>query len=311
MRRSIQRAPIFRASQRDDSSNDRRRPLAMRVVVFGAAGMLGVDLCASAPPGASLLALDVTEVDITDRARVTAALDEASPDWVINAAAYTAVDRAESEGALAAAVNGVAPGHIAEESARRNIAVVHFSSDYVFDGTVATPYRESDPVAPVNAYGESKLHGERAVLSSGAHALVVRTQWLFGRHGKSFPRTMWERAMSGHPTRVVSDQVGRPTYTRDLAAATWRLIDQRVSGLVHVTNGGPPTTWFEFAREVFTHAGVETLLSACTSSEYLTPARRPAYSVLCTDRLEGLLSGPLPDWRDALGRFLAELDTSR
>jgi dTDP-4-dehydrorhamnose reductase len=277
-------------------------------VIFGAAGMLGADLCASAPPDVSLVSLDIGEVDITVRARVAAALDDASPDWVINAAAYTAVDRAETDRQVADAVNGVGPAHIAEESARRGIAVVHFSTDYVFDGTSASPYEETDPVTPINAYGETKLHGERAVLSTDAHALVLRTQWLFGRRGKSFPRTMWERARSGQQTRVVNDQFGRPTYTRDLASATWRLVARRASGIVHVTNGGPVATWFDLAREVFAHAGAATLLSACSTADYPTPARRPAYSVLCTDRLERLLPGPLPDWRDAVDRFLGEID---
>jgi dTDP-4-dehydrorhamnose reductase len=279
----------------------------MRVVIFGAAGMLGTDLCASAPADVSVVGLDSGDVDITDRARVASALHDARPDWVINAAAYTAVDRAESERSVAHAVNAVAPGYIADESARRGIAVVHFSTDYVFAGTAASPYREDDAVAPVNVYGASKLGGEHAVLASGAHALVVRTQWLFGHAGKSFPRTMWERAIARQPTRVVNDQMGRPTYTHDLAVATWQLIEQRASGIVHATNGGPATTWFALAREIFARTGVETLLSPCTSADYPTPARRPMYSALATERLEGLLSAPLPDWRDALGRFLDEL----
>ena len=122
---------------------------------------------------------------------------------------------------------------------------------------------------------------------------------------------MWERATAGLPTRVVNDQVGRPTYTRDLAAATWRLVEQRVSGIVHATNGGTAATWFDFARDVFVRAGAEALLSPCTTADYPTPARRPMYSVLSTKRLEGLLSGNLPDWRDGLGRFLDELPPAR
>ncbi|HEX7978470.1 MAG TPA: dTDP-4-dehydrorhamnose reductase [Gemmatimonadaceae bacterium] len=283
----------------------------MRALIFGAAGMLGTDLRAAVPRGTSLIALDVADADITDRAQVASALADARPDWVINAAAYTAVDRAETEWTVAEAVNGVAPGHIAEEAARRGIAVVHVSTDYVFAGTAASPYEEGDPVAPVNAYGESKLRGEEAVLASGAHALVLRTQWLFGRAGKSFPRTMWERATAGLPTRVVNDQVGRPTYTRDLAEATWRLVEQRASGIVHATNGGSAATWFDVAREVFARAGAEALLSPCATADYPTPARRPMYSVLCTTRLEGLLSGQLPDWHDGLGRFLDELSPAR
>ena len=271
--------------------------------------MLGTDLCAAVPRDVSYVALDVAEVDISDRAQVAAALDEVRPDWVVNAAAYTAVDRAESEASIAESVNALGPRHIAEEAARRRMSVVHFSTDYVFPGTATVPYAEDDPVAPVNAYGASKLRGEQAVLASGAHALVLRTQWLFGRAGKSFPRTMLERARAGTPTRVVDDQIGRPTYTRDLAWATWQLVTRRASGIVHVTNGGSPTTWYDLAREVFARAAAPTLVSPCTTADYPTPARRPAYSVLRTDRLETLLPGSLPDWRVALGRFLDELTT--
>jgi dTDP-4-dehydrorhamnose reductase len=283
----------------------------MRALIFGAAGMLGTDLVAAAPRGTSLVAVTRAEADVTDRAQLIAALNDARPDWVINATGYTAVDRAESERDLAESVNGVAPGVIAEEAARRGSAVVHFSTDYVFAGDAVSPYQEEDPVSPVNAYGASKQRGEEAVLARGAHALVLRTQWLFGRAGKSFPRTMWERATAGLPTRVVNDQTGRPTYTRDLAVATWRLIEQRASGIVHATNGGTAATWFDFARAVFARAGAEALLSPCATADYPAPARRPKYSVLSTQRLESLLSGPLPDWRDALDRFLDELSPAQ
>jgi dTDP-4-dehydrorhamnose reductase len=279
----------------------------MHALILGAAGMLGTDLCGAVPPGVTVTGLDVGDVDITDRTQVASALDATRPDWVINAAAYTAVDRAETEPAVAESVNALGPRFVAEEAARRRIAVAHFSTDYVFPGTSEVPYRESDPVAPVNTYGESKWRGEGAVRASGAHALILRTQWLFGRAGKSFPRIMWERASARLPTRVVNDQRGRPTYTRDLATATWRLIERRTSGTVHVTNGGADATWYDVAREVFGRAGAESMLSPCSTADYRTPARRPAYSVLRTERLERLLGAPLPDWRDALRRFLDEL----
>jgi dTDP-4-dehydrorhamnose reductase len=282
----------------------------MRTLIFGASGMLGSDLCAVAPAGTSLIPFDIADADITDQSQVASAFEKTRPDWVINAAAYTAVDRAELEQDVVEAVNARAPGHIAREAARRQIAMVHFSSDYVFAGAATTQYQEEDPVAPINVYGASKLRGETAVLTSGAHVLVLRTQWLFGRSGKSFPRTMWERATAGLPTRVVNDQFGRPTYTRDLAAATWKLVERRASGIVHVTNGGATASWFEVAREVFLRARAETLLSPCTSAEYPTPARRPRYSVLSTTRMEELLSASLPDWRNGLDRFLDELTVS-
>ena len=280
----------------------------MRVLILGAAGMLGTDLVASTPRGATSVALDLADVDITDRAALAAVLDRTRPEVVINAAAYTAVDRAESERARAFEVNGAAPGLIGLECERRNIRVLLYSTDYVFPGTSITPYTETDAVAPINAYGESKLLGERALLSSGARALVLRTQWLFGRAGRSFPRTMWERANAGQATRVVDDQRGRPTYTVDLADATWQLIGLGTSGIVHVTNSGPEVTWFELAREVFARAGAGSLLSPCATSDYPTAARRPAYSVLSTARLASILPRPLPSWRDGLERFLREIE---
>jgi dTDP-4-dehydrorhamnose reductase len=279
----------------------------MRVLVLGGSGMLGSDLVASTPPGITTTALDRTDVDITDHSALSAALDRTTPDVVINAAAYTAVDHAESDRARANLVNGVAPGLIGQECARREIRVVHYSTDYVFPGTSTVPYAETDDVSPINAYGESKLLGERALLTTGAEALVLRTQWLFGRAGRSFPRTMWERASAGQPTKVVDDQHGRPTYTVDLADATWQLIALGTVGVVHVTNAGPAVTWFELAREVFARAGAPSLLTPCATSDYPTPARRPSYSALSTLRLESLLLRPMPSWRGALDRFLSEL----
>jgi dTDP-4-dehydrorhamnose reductase len=281
------------------------------VLVVGSGGMLGTDLIASTPPGVTTLGLDHAALDVSDRAALRAALDGTAPEVVINAAAYTAVDRAESERDRANQVNGVAPGLLGEECGRLGIRVVHFSTDYVFAGTSREPYAETDDVSPINAYGESKLLGERALLSTRAAALVLRTQWLFGHVGRSFPRTMWERATAGQRTRVVDDQHGRPTYTVDLAVATWQLIALGSLGIVHVTNAGPVATWFELAREVFARAGAESLLSACTSRDYPTPARRPAYSALDTARLESLLPRPMPSWQDGLDRFLGELAAER
>jgi dTDP-4-dehydrorhamnose reductase len=283
----------------------------MRILIFGAAGMLGTDLLATAPPGTSITAPTITDVDITDRHQLSKAFDDARPDWVINAAAYTAVDQAETDRAVADAVNGTAPGLIGVECARRGVAVVHYGTDYVFPGTATTPYQETDPVGPVNAYGRSKLLGEQALMASGAHALILRTQWLFGRTGKSFPRTMLERATLGKATKVVSDQHGRPTYTVDLATTTWQLMARGHGGVLHVTNAGDPITWFDFASAVFARVGAFTLLSPCGTDEYPTAARRPAYSALNTDRLDAVLSGPLPHWRHALDRFLEEVAANK
>ncbi len=283
----------------------------MRVLVLGSGGMLGTDLVASTPSGITALALDHAAIDVTDRFALSAALDETTPDVVINTAAYTAVDRAEVEHVRANQVNGVAPGLIGEECARRAIRVVHYSTDYVFSGTATVPYTETDEVSPINAYGESKVQGERALLSTGAASLVLRTQWLFGRARRSFPRTMWERATAGQTTRVVDDQHGRPTYSVDLAHATWQLIALGAGGVVHVTNAGPVVTWFDLAREVFARAGAASRLAPCATADYPTAARRPSYSALSTARLESLLPRAMPSWQDALRRFLSELAADR
>lgn len=269
--------------------------------------MLGTDLVASAPRGVSITCLTRADADVTDAGQVAATLDASDPAWVINATAYSRVDDAEANLASATAVNADVPGLIGAECARRGIRVVHFSTDYVFSGQGREPYDESAAVDPINAYGRTKLAGEEALCASGAEALILRTQWLFGRDGRSFPRTMWERATSGLKTRVVNDQVGRPTYTVDLARATWRLIELDVRGLYHVTNGGAPATWYDVARAVFGRLGLDELLTSCSTEDYPTPARRPRYSVLDTSRAEALVGGPLPDWPDALERFVRSL----
>jgi dTDP-4-dehydrorhamnose reductase len=278
----------------------------VRVLLFGSQGMLGHDLLAEAPAGVELVSPTLDEVDITDPVALGRAVDAARPDWVLNAAAYTLVDEAESATAVAHAVNATAVGIMAAACARRRCRLAHFSTDYVFSGLSRRPYREEDPTAPINAYGASKLAGEQAILASGATALILRTQWLFGEHGRCFPRTMWQRAQARQPTRVVDDQWGRPTSTVDLAGATWSLILREASGIFHVANSGL-ATWYDVAHRVFEAAERGTLLARCTAVEHPTPARRPAYSVLDTSRVEPVLGGALPAWTDALDRFLARL----
>ena len=282
-----------------------------RVVIFGARGMLGTDLVDTAPAGAAIHAFGRSEVDVTDSAAIARIIDSVRPDWVLNASAYTQVDRAEADFDRALAVNGTAVGRLGELCASRGTRVVHFSTDYVFRGDATRPYGESDPVDPVNAYGRSKLAGEHALVASGAQALILRTQWLYGRTGRSFPRTMWDRATNGSATRVVADQFGRPTFTVDLAHATWALVRERVTGLYHVANTGDAASWYDVASVVFDAAGASDRLSACTTAEYPTPAVRPAYSVLDTTRLARETGVALPPWRDALHRFIALLGAER
>ena len=281
-------------------------------MVLGAGGMLGWDVVAGAPPSVELTALTRKDCDILQLPDLQAALRDLRPDAVINCAAYTAVDAAEGEAERALAVNGTAPGNVGRAAAAVGAAVVHLSTDYVFDGTARRPYRGDDAPRPLSVYGRSKLAGEQALRESGADHLVIRTSWLFGESGRSFPRTMWNRARAAQVTRVVNDQWGRPTYTGDLAGAIWRLLERwhpdqrRDTPCLHASNEGPPTTWLEIAQRVFTRAGRPDFVLPCTSTEYPAAARRPAYAVLDTGVFCRQV-GPLPDWRDALDRFLDRL----
>ena len=278
----------------------------MRAMILGAGGMLGRDLVATAPDGVGLSPFNRTELDITDHGALAAAFARVRPNVVLNAAAYTAVDAAESEPEAALRVNAEAVGKLGRMAAQAGARVVHFSSDYIFDGTANTPYTEDSIPNPLNAYGASKLAVERALEASGDQHVIVRSQWLFGLGGRSFPRTMWERAVQRQPTRVVTDQRGRPTYTIDLARATWNLVVSAVTGTVHVANAGE-ASWYEVAQRVFAQAGAPAALTPCRSDEYPTAARRPMQAGLDTTRAEALLGGPLPPWEDALQRFLQEL----
>ena len=277
----------------------------MRALILGAGGMLGHDLVRSAPEDTELHPLTRHDLDITDSAALAARVSELRPNVILNAAGYTAVDRAETERDPCFRVNGEAVRELGRIAAQTGARVVHFSTDYVFDGTASRPYREDSPTNPVNVYGASKLAGEKALEESGASRFTVRSQWLFGVNGKSFPRTMWERAHAGLKTKVVRDQTGRPTSSHDLALAVWALIARGASGVMHVANDGE-ATWFDVAAHVFARAGRPDLLSACSTADFPTPARRPPYSVLDTRRAEQL-GGSLPPWPQAVDRFLEEL----
>jgi len=278
----------------------------VRVLLLGARGMLGADIAATAPAGVTLEARDRQGLNIVDSGAVEATLDLVRPDVVINATGFTAVDRAETDSENAYAVNATAVTALGELCVERDLRVVHFSTDYVFDGELSRPYTEDDQTAPLNVYGKSKLAGEQGLLSSGAHALIVRTQWLFGDAGHCFPRVMWERATERQPTRVVNDQYGRPTWTRDVALATWSLVVRGERGLFHAANSGE-ATWYDVANRIFRRAGAADLLEPCKSREFPTPAKRPRKSVLDTSKLEKTLGERCPGWLTALEKFLERL----
>ncbi len=238
---------------------------------------------------------------------------------IVNAAAYTAVDRAEAEEEAARAVNGVAPGILAEEAKRAGALLIHFSTDYVFDGSKDSPYVETDATRPLNAYGRTKLEGERAIAASGAPCVILRTSWVYAPHGRNFLLTMLKLAQTRDEVRVVDDQRGAPTSSRQLARATLELFAHGDStraltpgdvsrvkdsaGLYHATAAGE-TTWFGFAQAIFAARPGRARLVAIPASEYPTPARRPANSVLSNARLNSALGVALSGWREGLAEVM-------
>lgn len=274
------------------------------LLITGSAGQLGRALAAIAPGrGLSVDGRDLDTLDITDPAAVTAWVTGARPRAVLNCAAYTAVDACETHEAEALAVNATAVGHLAHACNQVGASLVHVSTDYVFDGTATAPYREDHPVAPMSAYGRTKLAGERAAAAAERH-LVVRTAWLYGVAGANFVEAIRRQVNAGAAElRVVADQTGSPTFCADLAQALLELVAVEAGGVVHAVNDGV-TTWHGFAAEIVRRLGSGLPVRPVTTDEYPRPARRPPYSVLATDRLASLLGRRLPPWQDALGRYL-------
>ena len=275
----------------------------MRILITGAGGMLGHDVQRAAEAaGHEPIAVPRSSLDITDAHAVMNAVAAAAPDVVVNCAAWTDVDGAEARPEDALAVNGAGAGHVAAAALAAGAWTIHVSTDYVFDGSKSEPYVESDPVAPVSAYGRSKLAGEEAVTRAApARHTVVRSSWLFGARGKCFPKTILRLAEDRDTLSVVADQVGCPTFTGHLGQALVELAETPRRGILHVAAGGA-CSWYEFAAAVVAAGGVRCEVRPIGTAEYPTPARRPANSVLVSDR-----DAPrLPSWEDGLSAFLAE-----
>ena len=281
-----------------------------RILLTGAAGQVGFELAQLLAPIGDVVATDRSTLDLADAGAIAAVVRRETPAIVINAGAYTAVDVAERERDAAFAVNGRAPGVLAEEARRLGALLIHYSTDYVFDGAASAPYDESSPVAPLGVYGASKLEGERAIAASGAHALVLRTSWVYGLHGKNFLRTIQRLAAERDELTIVADQTGTPNWSRSLAEATVRLVARGVgdlrerAGLYHMSSTGA-TTWHGFARAIVGDVQRPRVTPIATA-DYPTPARRPAYGVLATARFERTFGFALPPWQDALAACLAE-----
>jgi dTDP-4-dehydrorhamnose reductase len=221
----------------------------------------------------------------------------------VNAAAYTAVDRAETEEDLAMQVNAIAPGILAEQAKRRGALLVHYSTDYVFDGSKTAPYSEEDAPNPINAYGRSKLEGERRIVASGCRYLLLRTSWVYAPRGRNFFLAIAKKARAGEPLRVVSDQHGVPGEARFVAEATWELMQRSVEGVFNVVPSGD-TTWHGFAKAIVEGLGLQNSVNPIASSEYPTPARRPVNSILDNKKLSEILGETPPHWREFLDRCM-------
>ena len=279
------------------------------ILVTGAGGQIGFEAARLLEPHGEVIAADRAALDLADPDAIVAAVRGAKPALIVNAGAYTAVDRAESEAALARAINGRAPGILAEEAKRVGALLVHYSTDYVFDGKRTTPYREDDPTAPLNVYGQTKLEGEHAVAAAGRHSLVFRTSWVYGLRGRNFLLTVRRLAAERDEISIVADQIGVPNWSRALADATARIVAAGLSwaveraGLYHLSATGT-ASWHEFAQAIVGDAKRPRVVPI-TTADYPTPARRPAYGVLGTQRFEATFGFGLDDWRESLGRCVA------
>jgi dTDP-4-dehydrorhamnose reductase len=274
----------------------------MRILIAGGAGQLARAI-RETRKGHELLCPEESHFDLGKRDSIRSAVQTLRPEVILNAAAFTQVDRCEVEAELAMRINGEAVAWLAEAANEAGALLVQISTDYVFDGTGTRPYRESDPTNPVSVYGKSKLLGEKNAALAEQH-LIVRTAWLYDAWGKNFYLTMRNAATQGRKLRVVDDQRGTPTTCRTLARQIQGAVNEGWRGLVHGTCAGE-TTWHGFAAEIFRQSGIQADLSPCTSAEYPTPAARPTYSVLDGSHRRELGTDLMPDWREALAEVIA------
>lgn len=278
-----------------------------RILLLGKNGQIGWELERSLPALSHVVACDRSQADLSDLKSVVKIVREINPEIIVNAAAYTAVDKAEQDEALAMQVNGKAPGVLAEEAKRLGAILVHYSTDYVFDGRSSKPYVEEDITNPLNAYGRSKLAGEKAIQSVGGKSLIFRTSWVYGLRGNNFLLTMLRLAKEREELRIVNDQIGAPTWCKSIAETTTAVLKLCLEkrevefGLYHLSSAGK-TSWHDFAKAIFEQYPPPKVprIVGISSSEYVSPAKRPAYSVLSNEKLKKTFSITLPDWKDVL-----------
>jgi dTDP-4-dehydrorhamnose reductase len=283
-----------------------------RILLIGKTGQVGYELERSLQGLGEIIALDRSQMNLANLTQVRDIIRTIKPNLIINPAAYTAVDKAESEPDLAMRINGEAPGVMAEEAKKLGAVMIHYSTDYVFDGSKSTPYVETDPTCPINVYGATKLAGEQAIQAAGIPHLILRTSWVYGMRGNNFLRTILRLAQEREELRIVADQHGAPTWCRTIADTTAHVIAQasgarhfhdwwqEQTGIYHLTAQGE-TTWYEFAQVVLDHPSVtkKPVVTPITAQEYPLPAKRSASSVMSSERLINTFCG-LPDWKSAL-----------
>jgi dTDP-4-dehydrorhamnose reductase len=310
-----------------------------RILLTGRNGQIGHELFRLLPQLGEVIAIDIEQLDLLKPQDIRRVIREIRPNLVVNAAAYTAVDQAEKDETTARAINAEAPAVIAEEAKRIGAALVHYSTDYVFDGTKTSPYKEDDPVDPINVYGKTKLAGDQAIQSSGVPYLIFRTAWIYGTRGRNFLLTILRLATQREELRIVADQIGAPSWSREIAAATTHILVglssrgslsssiSELSGIYHMTAAGE-TNWYEFAKAILEEAcrmplaapwfatatGGQPIVThriiPITTSEYPTPARRPAFSVLSNSRLLETFGVQVPAWDAQLQRLFLVGDSS-
>ncbi len=298
--------------------------MSLRLLITGSNGQVGWHLQRTLAPMGEVTAIDIEQVDLTDARAVSRTVREIAPDIVVNAAAYTAVDKAESEAELARAINVGAPAQIAAECSRSGALLVHYSTDYVYDGSKPTPYEERDATGPLSIYGETKLAGDQAIQASGCAHIILRTTWVYDIRGKNFLRTVIRLAQEKDELRIVGDQYGAPTWARGLGEATTIILGRCLehksetgdwrTGIFHLTSGGQ-TSWAGFAQAILEDyvafrpadgsgefgAPLKTpKVSAITTADYPTPARRPRNSVLSNAQVQAAFGIRMPDWRAQL-----------
>jgi dTDP-4-dehydrorhamnose reductase len=279
----------------------------LRILLTGRGGQVGWELERMLPALGEVIATDLETLDLADPGAIRRAVREARPDVIANAAAYTAVDRAESEPELAMQINGVAPGVLAEEAKRAGALLLHYSTDYVFDGTKTTPYTEEDTPNPLNVYGQSKVEGERAIIASGCRHLIFRTSWVYGPRGRNFLLAILKAAREKSELRVVDDQVGAPTSSSDLADATVRALQAGgPEGLYHMSAAGR-TTWFGFAQAILHQEALSIPVVPIRGDEYSGKAKRPRNSLLDNTKFKKAFGVSLADWENQLERLMAEV----